>query len=108
MQPSDNSKEHNCIPDEHYVQTLLAQKGLEREVTRRTLTHTAWDLSSSREHERRGWHPITYKLTDATPALIQSIKVRYIFHCLYAYFSVPIHFMVKLVEHKLSAQSLNG
>ncbi|PRQ48157.1 putative glycosyl transferase, family 14 [Rosa chinensis] len=22
--PADNSKEHNCIPDEHYVQTLLA------------------------------------------------------------------------------------
>ena len=24
MQPADASKEHNCIPDEHYVQTLLA------------------------------------------------------------------------------------
>lgn len=23
-QPADASKEHNCIPDEHYVQTLLA------------------------------------------------------------------------------------
>lgn len=72
--PSDNSKEHNCIPDEHYVQTLLAHKGLEQEVTRRTLTHTAWDLSFSREHERRGWHPMTYKLVDATPSLVQSIK----------------------------------
>lgn len=24
MQPADTSKVHNCIPDEHYVQTLLA------------------------------------------------------------------------------------
>ncbi|CAA3009702.1 uncharacterized protein LOC111374426 [Olea europaea var. sylvestris] len=72
--PSDNSKEHNCIPDEHYVQTLLAQKGLELEITRRTLTHTSWDLSSSREHERRGWHPLTYKLADATLTLVKSIK----------------------------------
>ncbi|GFP99742.1 hypothetical protein PHJA_002118300 [Phtheirospermum japonicum] len=72
--PADGSKEHNCIPDEHYVQTLLAQKGLEGEITRRSLTHSAWDLSSSRNHERRGWHPVTYKLADATSTLIQSIK----------------------------------
>lgn len=72
--PADTSKEHNCIPDEHYVQTLLAQEGLEDEITRRTLTHTSWDLSSSKDRERRGWHPVTYKLADATPTLIQSIK----------------------------------
>ncbi|KAK4409937.1 Glycosyltransferase BC10 [Sesamum angolense] len=72
--PADGSKEHNCIPDEHYVQTLLAQKGLEGEITRRSLTHTSWDVSSSRDPERRGWHPVTYKLADATPKLIQSIK----------------------------------
>uniref|UniRef100_A0A2N9FUT5 Uncharacterized protein n=1 Tax=Fagus sylvatica TaxID=28930 RepID=A0A2N9FUT5_FAGSY len=73
-QPTDASKEHNCIPDEHYVQTLLAQEGLEGEITRRSLTHSAWDLSSSKDHERRGWHPVTYKFSDATPMLIQSIK----------------------------------
>ncbi|KAL6520224.1 Glycosyltransferase bc10 [Orobanche minor] len=73
--PSDASKEHNCIPDEHYVQTLLTQKGLEREITRRSLTHSSWDLSSSRDPQRRGWHPVTYKLADATSMLIQSIKV---------------------------------
>ncbi|XP_043724196.1 glycosyltransferase BC10-like isoform X3 [Telopea speciosissima] len=72
--PVDGSKEHNCIPDEHYVQTLLAQKGLEEEITRRTLTHTSWDLPSSKVRERRGWHPVTYKMSDATPAVIQSIK----------------------------------
>ncbi|KAB1209139.1 hypothetical protein CJ030_MR6G015565 [Morella rubra] len=72
--PADASKEHNCIPDEHYVQTLLAQEGLEGEITRRSLTHSAWDLSSSKDHERRGWHPVTYKFSDATPMLIKSIK----------------------------------
>lgn len=72
--PADASKEHNCIPDEHYVQTLLAQEGLEGEITRRTLTHTSWDLSSAKDPKRKGWHPVTYKLADATLTLIQSIK----------------------------------
>ncbi|XP_042454524.1 glycosyltransferase BC10-like isoform X1 [Zingiber officinale] len=72
--PADPSKEHNCIPDEHYVQTLIAQKGLEGEITRRALTHTLWDLSSSKDRQRRGWHPVTYKLSDATPKLINDIK----------------------------------
>ncbi|KAJ0113737.1 hypothetical protein Patl1_02804 [Pistacia atlantica] len=72
--PVDPAKEHNCIPDEHYVQTLLAQEGLEGELTRRSVTYSAWDLSSSKDHERRGWHPVTYKYSDATPKLIQSIK----------------------------------
>ncbi|KAJ7970800.1 Core-2/I-branching beta-1,6-N-acetylglucosaminyltransferase family protein [Quillaja saponaria] len=71
--PNDAWKEHNCIPDEHYIQTLLAQEGLEGEITRRTLTHTSWDLSS-KDHERRGWHPVAYKFSDATPMLIKSIK----------------------------------
>ncbi|GAA0155608.1 transferase [Lithospermum erythrorhizon] len=72
--PVDNSKEHNCIPDEHYVPTLLARKHLEGQIVRRTLTHTSWDLSASKNRERRGWHPVTYKQVDATPTLIQSIK----------------------------------
>ncbi|XP_047313245.1 glycosyltransferase BC10 [Impatiens glandulifera] len=72
--PADGSKEHNCIPDEHYVQTLLAQEGLENEITRRMVTQTSWDNSFSKEGERRGWHPLTYKLTDANPNLIKSIK----------------------------------
>ncbi|XP_030544674.2 glycosyltransferase BC10 isoform X2 [Rhodamnia argentea] len=71
--PVDASKEHNCIPDEHYVQTLLAE-GLEEEITRRSLTHSSWDLSSSKDRQRRGWHPVTYKFSDATPMLIKSIK----------------------------------
>ncbi|CAN1182830.1 Glycosyltransferase BC10, partial [Linum perenne] len=72
--PADPSKENNCIPDEHYVQTLLAQKGLEVEITRRSLSHSSWDLSSSKDPKRRGWHPLTYKYYDATPMLLQSIK----------------------------------
>ncbi|OMO69385.1 Glycosyl transferase, family 14 [Corchorus olitorius] len=72
--PVDPAKEHNCIPDEHYVQTLLAQEGLEGELTRRSLTYSAWDLSASKDRERRGWHPVTYKFSDATPELIKSIK----------------------------------
>lgn len=51
------------------------QEGLEGEVTRRSLTYSSWDLSSSKDHERRGWHPVTYKFSDATPMLIQTIKV---------------------------------
>ncbi|OAY25730.1 glycosyltransferase BC10 isoform X1 [Manihot esculenta] len=72
--PADPAKEHNCIPDEHYVQTLLAQEGLEGEITRRSLTHSSWDLSSSKDPTRRGWHPVTYKFSDATPMLIKYIK----------------------------------
>ncbi|ONL94014.1 hypothetical protein ZEAMMB73_Zm00001d027804 [Zea mays] len=67
-------KAHNCIPDEHYIQTLLAQSGLEEELTRRSVTYSAWDLSASKDRERRGWHPVTYKVSDATPRLIKSIK----------------------------------
>ncbi|VFQ58558.1 unnamed protein product [Cuscuta campestris] len=72
--PADTSKIHNCIPDEHYIPTLLAQKGQGGEIIRRTLTHTSWDLPSSKRRERQGWHPVTYKLADATSMLIQSIK----------------------------------
>ena len=53
----------------------LQQEGLEGELTRRSLTHSSWDLSSSKDRERRGWHPVTYKFSDATPTLLQSIKV---------------------------------
>ncbi len=53
----------------------MQQHGLEEELTRRSVTHSAWDLSSSKDRERRGWHPVTYKISDATPALVKSIKV---------------------------------
>jgi len=53
----------------------MQQNGLEEELTRRSVTHSAWDLSASKDRERRGWHPVTYKVSDATPRLIKSIKV---------------------------------
>ena len=53
----------------------VQQEGFEGEITRRSLTYSAWDLSASRDRERRGWHPVTYKFSDATPMLIKSIKV---------------------------------
>jgi hypothetical protein len=57
----------------------MQQSGLEEELTRRSVTHSAWDLSSSKDRKRRGWHPVTYKVSDATPALIKSIKVYFFF-----------------------------
>ncbi|XP_078429180.1 core-2/I-branching beta-1,6-N-acetylglucosaminyltransferase family protein [Wolffia australiana] len=70
----DASKLHNCIPDEHYVQTLLAQQGLEGEITRRSLTHTSWAAPGHRGQERHNWHPVTYELMDATPQLIRTMR----------------------------------
>uniref|UniRef100_A0A3Q7EF67 Uncharacterized protein n=1 Tax=Solanum lycopersicum TaxID=4081 RepID=A0A3Q7EF67_SOLLC len=61
----DTSKIHNCIPDEHYGQTLLAHVGLECEITWRTVTHTAWVILSSKEH-----HGKDDKLSNVTPMLI--------------------------------------
>ncbi|MCO5577022.1 hypothetical protein L7F22_030844 [Adiantum nelumboides] len=69
----DPSKQHNCIPDEHYVQTLLAIRGYEDEIERRTLTFTQWD-QSGKNRERKGWHPVTFALSDASSELINSIK----------------------------------
>lgn len=54
---------------------MIQQEGLEEELTRRSLTYSAWDLSYSKDHERRNWHPVTYKFSDATRDLVQSIKV---------------------------------
>eukprot|EP00252_Welwitschia_mirabilis_P017329 TRINITY_DN38400_c0_g1_i1.p1 TRINITY_DN38400_c0_g1~~TRINITY_DN38400_c0_g1_i1.p1 ORF type:complete len:361 (-),score=35.63 TRINITY_DN38400_c0_g1_i1:398-1480(-) len=71
---ADTSKLHNCIPDEHYVQTLLAMNNLEEEISRRTLTYTLWNTGSGALRERQGWHPMTFKHADATPDLIRSIK----------------------------------
>ncbi|XP_062153597.1 glycosyltransferase BC10-like [Alnus glutinosa] len=66
-------KHHNCIPDEHYVPTLLAMRGLEGELERRTLTYTSWNQSAMRE-KRRSWHPITFDYADANPHKIKEIK----------------------------------
>ncbi|KAG6639049.1 glycosyltransferase BC10-like isoform X2 [Carya illinoinensis] len=66
-------KQHNCIPDEHYVQTLLAMSDLEGELERRTLTYTLWNQSATKM-EKKGWHPFTFNFANAGPKQIKEIK----------------------------------
>ncbi|XP_022133017.1 uncharacterized protein LOC111005712 [Momordica charantia] len=66
-------KQHNCIPDEHYVQTLLSLHELEGELERRTLTYTLWNQSTTKM-ENKGWHPITFNYANAGPRQIKEIK----------------------------------
>ncbi|XP_057840030.1 glycosyltransferase BC10 isoform X2 [Cryptomeria japonica] len=72
-QPAVVQKEHNCIPDEHYVQTLLSMKGLEDELERRTLTYTFWNQSKSKI-DMQGWHPVTFKHSDVDGKFVEKIK----------------------------------
>ncbi|KAF7121471.1 hypothetical protein RHSIM_Rhsim13G0150800 [Rhododendron simsii] len=65
---------HNCIPDEHYVQTLFAMGGIEGELERRTVTYTLWNQSTTKM-ETKGWHPITFSYANAGPQQIKRIKV---------------------------------
>ncbi|XVE78430.1 hypothetical protein DITRI_Ditri13aG0144400 [Diplodiscus trichospermus] len=64
---------HNCIPDEHYVQTLLQMGGLEKDFEPRTLTYTLWNQSSY-GGKMSSWHPFQFDYTNASPQLIQDIK----------------------------------
>ncbi|KAL2475685.1 Core-2/I-branching beta-1 [Abeliophyllum distichum] len=66
-------KQHNCIPDEHYVQTLLAMNNLEAELERRTVTYTVWNQSTTKM-ENKGWHPVTFSYADAGTQQIKRIK----------------------------------
>ncbi|BBH00708.1 Tetratricopeptide repeat-like superfamily protein [Prunus dulcis] len=66
-------KQHNCIPDEHYVQTLLTMSEREDELERRTLTYTLWN-SSATKTESKGWHPMTFTHANAAPHKIKEIK----------------------------------
>ncbi|XP_073154419.1 glycosyltransferase BC10 [Henckelia pumila] len=66
-------KQHNCIPDEHYVQTLLAMNDLESELERRTLTYTLWNQSKT-NLENKFWHPFTFSYADSGPQQIKRIK----------------------------------
>ncbi|KAF5804091.1 putative glycosyl transferase, family 14 [Helianthus annuus] len=66
-------RQHNCIPDEHYVQTLLAMNDLEGELERRTVTYTLW-IQSATNMETRSWHPVTYNYASANPQQIKRIK----------------------------------
>ncbi|KAI8525067.1 hypothetical protein RHMOL_Rhmol13G0199300 [Rhododendron molle] len=64
---------HNCIPDEHYVQTLFAMGDIEGELERRTVTYTLWNQSTTKT-ETKGWHPITFSYVNAGPQQIKRIK----------------------------------
>ncbi|KAK6932770.1 Glycosyl transferase, family 14 [Dillenia turbinata] len=66
-------KRHDCISDEHYVQTLLAMSNVEGELERRTLTYTEWNQSATKM-ERRSWHPVTFTYASAGPQRIKGIK----------------------------------
>ncbi|KAF3498492.1 hypothetical protein DY000_02057848 [Brassica cretica] len=63
----------NCIPDEHYIQTLLTMRGLESEVEPRTLTYTVWNVSGTK-HGAKSWHPVTFTFENSGPEDIQEIK----------------------------------
>ncbi|CAH2038185.1 unnamed protein product [Thlaspi arvense] len=63
----------NCIPDEHYVQTLLTMRGLESEMERRTLTYTVWNISGTK-YEAKSWHPVTFTFENSGPEEINEIK----------------------------------
>ncbi|KAH0467030.1 hypothetical protein IEQ34_004268 [Dendrobium chrysotoxum] len=68
-----SEKKHGCIPDEHYVPTLLSMRELEDELERRTLTYTLWNNSRS-EKDKRSWHPVTFQYGNANPMEIEKIK----------------------------------
>ncbi|XVF27930.1 hypothetical protein REPUB_Repub14bG0152000 [Reevesia pubescens] len=66
-------KQHNCIPDEHYVPTLFAMSELEGELERRTLTYTLWNQSATKM-DNKAWHPVTFNYADASPKRLKEIK----------------------------------
>jgi len=68
-----NKTQDNCIPDEHYIQTLLAMQEMETEIERRTLTYSRWENTESGKG-RQGWHPVTFRFADLTLDLISDIK----------------------------------
>ncbi|CAK9146031.1 unnamed protein product [Ilex paraguariensis] len=65
--------EHNCIPDEHFVQTLLTLRGLEDELERRTLTYSLWNQSGVKM-DTKSWHPVTFNYANAGQLQINKIK----------------------------------
>ncbi|KAK4360433.1 hypothetical protein RND71_019385 [Anisodus tanguticus] len=67
-------RSHNYIPDEHYVQTLLAMHDCEGELEPRTITYTQWNQSAT-NMDKSSWHPMTFSYADAGPEQIKRIKV---------------------------------
>ncbi|XP_042377563.1 glycosyltransferase BC10-like isoform X2 [Zingiber officinale] len=73
-------EEHDCITDEHYVQTLFSMTQLDDELERRTLTYTSWNQSIDVK-DKRSWHPKTFEFADASPQDIIEIKVGSLVKC---------------------------
>ncbi|KAG2300965.1 hypothetical protein Bca52824_037437 [Brassica carinata] len=67
----------NCIPDEHYIQTLLTMRGLESEMEPRTLTYTVWNVSGTK-HEAKSWHPVTFTFGNSGPEDIQEKSINHV------------------------------
>eukprot|EP00271_Cylindrocystis_brebissonii_P012829 TRINITY_DN32337_c0_g1_i1.p1 TRINITY_DN32337_c0_g1~~TRINITY_DN32337_c0_g1_i1.p1 ORF type:complete len:374 (-),score=38.06 TRINITY_DN32337_c0_g1_i1:278-1399(-) len=63
----------DCIADEHYLQTLLAIKGREHEISRHSLTFSHWPKVE--QMRVRDWHPASYNTLKTTPSLINSIQL---------------------------------
>ncbi|KAG0555183.1 hypothetical protein KC19_12G150600 [Ceratodon purpureus] len=70
----ENNWNHNCIPDEHYLQTLLAMRNLEKEIERRGVTYSQWKSAHQHTMDRRGWHPITFDSAKTTLKAIKDIQ----------------------------------
>ncbi|KAF8676223.1 hypothetical protein HU200_047094 [Digitaria exilis] len=66
-------QEHDCIPDEHYVQTLFSIKGFDDELERRTLIYTSWNQSSNPK-DKMTWHPMKFEYDTSSPEHISAIK----------------------------------
>ncbi|XP_065879067.1 glycosyltransferase BC10-like [Euphorbia lathyris] len=73
-------KQINCIPDEHYMPTLLSMAELDDELERRTLTYTVWNQTTAKL-DSRGWHPFTFLYANASPQKIKEIKgIRHVYY----------------------------
>jgi hypothetical protein len=73
LKNGSKKKPHNCIPDEHYIQTMFAMENLEEQTERRTLTYSRWENKVTGKG-REGWHPVTYAFSDATLETIRDIQ----------------------------------
>ncbi|KAG0462707.1 hypothetical protein HPP92_021183 [Vanilla planifolia] len=72
IKPADK-KQRSCIPDEHYLPTLLSMGELDDQLERRTLTYTLWN-SSNNATDKQSWHPVTFQYGNASPKEINKIK----------------------------------
>ena len=62
-------KELECFSDEHYISTLLAVHGLDRETDcLGVVTHADWG-------HKNGSHPKAYSAAETTPGLIKSLRL---------------------------------